>query len=337
MYFRGRRHGADTAQTDPVHPESITAAESGPYIMGAPDIVQDHGDSGFRKLPVLLHRDPAQFDIETLAVMHRKIFRKVFNTKVVKIKNRATFVFILLGIAFSANIGGIGTLVGTPPNAIVASRLDITFAEWLKFGIPVVIIFMPLMIAVLYFVLKPNLTFQINTDIEDKIPMDTQKYITLAIFVFIAVCWIFSSSINPFFSNLVGLSKPIANFDGIIAILAAILVCAFRVVSWKNVSDNTDWGVLLLFGGGITLSIVLGDSGASKIMANGIINLVSDTHLFIILLLVACLAACMYAHAQLTLDECRREARANYPLVRQYRLIEQSEAYTLSNNNRHRC
>ena len=202
-------------------------------------------------------------------------------------KHRATFVFILLGIAFSANIGGIGTLVGTPPNAIVASRLDITFAEWLKFGIPVVIIFMPLMIAVLYFVLKPNLTFQINTDIEDKIPMDTQKYITLAIFVFIAVCWIFSSSINPFFSNLVGLSKPIANFDGIIAILAAILVCAFRVVSWKNVSDNTDWGVLLLFGGGITLSIVLGDSGASKIMANGIINLVSDTHLFIILLLVA--------------------------------------------------
>ena len=53
-----------------------------------------------------------------------------------------------------------------------------------------------------------------------------------------------------------------------------------------------------------------------------------------ILLLVVCLAACLHLHAQLTLDECRRAARANYPLVRQYRLIEQSEAYTLSNAGR---
>ena len=74
MYFRGRRYGADAAQTDPVHPESITAAESGSDIMGTPDIVQNHRDTGFRKQTVLLGRNPAEFDIEQLTVMHREIF-----------------------------------------------------------------------------------------------------------------------------------------------------------------------------------------------------------------------------------------------------------------------
>ncbi|HEG0288767.1 TPA: DASS family sodium-coupled anion symporter, partial [Campylobacter coli] len=152
---------------------------------------------------------------------------------------------------------------------------------------PIVIIFMPLMILVLYVTFKPNLKFQINTDLEQKIPMDTQKYITLIIFAIVAMCWIFSSYINPFVSNLLGFEKKIANFDSVIAILAAVLVCAFRVVSWKKVQENTDWGVLMLFGGGITLSLVLKDSGASKIMADGIISLIAGGHLFLIGLLVS--------------------------------------------------
>lgn len=202
-------------------------------------------------------------------------------------ENKNTYVFVLLGIAFSASIGGIGTLVGTPPNAIVATNLNITFAQWLQYGIPIVIIFMPLMILALYVTFRPNLKFQINTDLEQTIPMDTQKYITLAIFAFVATCWIFSSYVNPFISNLLGLDKNISSFDSVIAIFAAVLVCAFRVVSWKKVQENTDWGVLMLFGGGITLSLVLKDSGASKIMADGIINLIAGGHLFLIGLLVS--------------------------------------------------
>ena len=179
----------------------------------------------------------------------------------------STYVFVLLGIAFSASIGGIGTLVGTPPNAIVAANLHITFAEWLKYGIPIVVIFMPLMIAVLYFVFKPNLKHTIHIDIKDKIAMTREKWLTLGIFAFIAVCWIFSAQLNPFFSDLLGLEKKMGSFDSVIAIFAAILVCASRVVSWKKVQESTDWGVLMLFGGGITLSLILKDSGASKIMA----------------------------------------------------------------------
>ncbi len=198
-----------------------------------------------------------------------------------------TYIFVLLGIAFSASIGGIGTLVGTPPNAIVAANLHITFAEWLKYGIPIVIIFMPLMMIVLYFVFKPNLSHKIHIDIKDKIAMTSEKWFTLGIFAFIAVCWIFSAQLNPFFSNLLGLEKKMASFDSVIAIFAAVLVCAFRVVSWKKVQENTDWGVLMLFGGGITLSAILKDSGASKVMADVVIEAVQGGHLFLIGLAVS--------------------------------------------------
>lgn len=200
--------------------------------------------------------------------------------------NPNTYAFVLLGIAFSASIGGIGTLVGTPPNAIVASNLNITFAQWLKYGIPIVIIFMPLMIATLYMILKPKLNYKIEKT-KKTIPMSKQRYITLLIFIFIASCWILSAYINPFLSGLFNLEKNIASFDSIIAIFAAVLVCSFKVVDWKKVQENTDWGVLMLFGGGITLSFVLKDSGASKVMADGIISIVENTNMFIIALIVS--------------------------------------------------
>lgn len=200
--------------------------------------------------------------------------------------NPNIYIFVLLGIAFSASIGGIGTLVGTPPNAIVASNLKITFAQWLQYGIPIVAIFMPLMIVILYIVFKPKLNYKI-TKIEEIIPMSNQRYITLAIFIFIALCWILSAYINPFLSGLFGLEKNMAAFDSVIAIFAAILVCSFKVVDWKKVQENTDWGVLMLFGGGITLSLILKDSGASKVMADGIISIIYDANVFIIALIVS--------------------------------------------------
>jgi len=69
--------------------------------------------------------------------------------------------------------------------------------------------------------------------------------------------------------------------------LAAVLIAVAGVASWKQIQDNTEWGVLLLFGGGLTLSEVLKNSGASKIMADGIVFLIEGGHLYIIGLIVA--------------------------------------------------
>ncbi|EJS87854.1 putative di- and tricarboxylate transporter, partial [Pasteurella multocida subsp. multocida str. Anand1_buffalo] len=82
-----------------------------------------------------------------------------------------------LGIAYSANIGGMGTLVGSPPNAIVASQLKLTFSDWLQYGLPIMLILMPLMIGTLYLVFKPKLNVRFEKHFE-VIEMNKSRIIT---------------------------------------------------------------------------------------------------------------------------------------------------------------
>ena len=192
----------------------------------------------------------------------------------------------LLGIAYSASIGGMGTLVGSPPNAIVASNLHLTFSDWLWYGLPIMLILMPLMIGTLFIVFKPKLHLHFEQNFE-RIEMNGQRVLTLVIFGVIALCWVFSSYINPIISGVFGLAKNIGSFDSVVALLAAVIICSTGVANWKQIQESTDWGVLMLFGGGLTLSAVLKDSGASKVLADGIVFLVQGQHYYLIGLLVA--------------------------------------------------
>ncbi|KAE9535175.1 transporter [Ursidibacter arcticus] len=206
-------------------------------------------------------------------------------SKLDKNAHHNTYVFVLLGIAYSASIGGMGTLVGSPPNAIVASNLNLTFADWLGYGLPIMIILMPLMLGILYVVFKPNLSQKFEFNFE-KIELNRSRIITLVIFISIALCWVFSSKLNPFISSILGV-KSIGSFDSIVALFAAVLLCVTRVVNWDQIQENTEWGVLMLFGGGLTLSAVLGKTGASKVMADGIVFMIEGGHFYLIGLIVA--------------------------------------------------
>ena len=201
-------------------------------------------------------------------------------------KEHNTYVFVLLGIAYSASIGGMGTLVGSPPNAIVASNLHLTFADWLWYGLPIMIILLPLMIGTLYIIFKPKLHINFEQSFES-IEMNSVRVLTLVIFVVIALTWVFSGQINPLISGLLGLQENIASFDSVVALLAAIVICSTGIASWKQIQESTDWGVLMLFGGGLTLSAVLKDSGASKILADSIVFMIEGQHFYLIGLLVA--------------------------------------------------
>ena len=207
-------------------------------------------------------------------------------SKLDKEKEHNTYVFVLLGIAYSASIGGMGTLVGSPPNAIVASNLHLTFSDWLWYGLPIMLILMPLMIGTLFIVFKPKLNLHFEQNFE-RIEMNGQRVLTLVIFGVIALCWVFSSYINPIISGVFGLAKNIGSFDSVVALLAAVIICSTGVANWKQIQESTDWGVLMLFGGGLTLSAVLKDSGASKVLADGIVFLVQGQHYYLIGLLVA--------------------------------------------------
>lgn len=197
-----------------------------------------------------------------------------------------TYTFVLLGIAYSASIGGMGTLVGSPPNAIVASQLHLTFADWLWYGLPIMFLLMPLMIGILYVIFKPRLNIHFEQNFKE-IEMNAARWKTLGIFLFVALCWIFSAQLNPIVSGLFGLTQKIGSFDSIVALVAAALIAIAGVASWKQIQDNTEWGVLMLFGGGLTLSSVLKNSGASQIMADGIVFLIEGGHFYMIGLIVA--------------------------------------------------
>ena len=202
------------------------------------------------------------------------------------IQKHKIYAFTLLGIAFSASIGGMGTIIGTPPNAIVATQLGISFSEWLWYGIPIVLIFWPIMICILWCVFRPKLNMLFSLDLENK-SLNPQQWMTLVLFICIALSWIFSKTINEGLSALIGLDAKISSFDSIIALSAIVIICISNIANWKEIQKNTDWGILILFGGGITLSVLLKDSGASKVMADLVVSLIQDGHLFLIGLAVA--------------------------------------------------
>ena len=200
-------------------------------------------------------------------------------------KNKGTFAFVILGIAYSASIGGMGTLVGSPPNAIVASQVHITFSEWLRYGMPTVLGLMPLMIGVMLVLFRPKLNIKITSEqVTQK--LNKKQYLTILIFLITALCWIFGDMLNVTISGLLNIPK-IGDFDAVVAMIAAILVCTTGVAEWKQIQENTDWGVLMLFGGGLSLSVILTQSGASKALVDSIQFLMEGQHYFLIGLLVA--------------------------------------------------
>ncbi|MES2659944.1 MAG: DASS family sodium-coupled anion symporter [Verrucomicrobiota bacterium] len=168
-------------------------------------------------------------------------------------------IYLLLGIAYAASVGGIGTIVGTPPNGIAAAKLGIGFVEWLKFGIPAVLVLMPLMVVVLKWMCKPQ-SLEIPKLESHAFRFDRMRVTALVIFALTATCWILSEPL----AKQLGVA---ASFDTLIALVAVLALVATGVVNWKKIDKGTDWGVLLLFGGGITLSSILGQTEASLFMA----------------------------------------------------------------------
>ncbi|SFB86163.1 solute carrier family 13 (sodium-dependent dicarboxylate transporter), member 2/3/5 [Marinospirillum celere] len=172
---------------------------------------------------------------------------------------RSTWIYVLLGVAFSANIGGIGTLVGSPPNAIAASAMGISFGQWLLWGLPLVVVFLPAMDMMLRWVLKPALKAEVSVT-ASQVEWTGRHTGMLLVFLLTVVLWVAGAPLG----KLVGIES---GYDSAVALLALILLHTFALASWREIEKSADWGVLLLFGGGITLSAALGASGAGEWLA----------------------------------------------------------------------
>lgn len=176
---------------------------------------------------------------------------------------------LMMGIAFAASIGGLGTLVGSPTNAIAAGLIEkqlglsISFLDWMKFGVPVVIIAVPVAMAILYRVQRLG---------EDRFDAPAaaralgenpawsaaeRRLVPLLLLVFVA--WVAQPWIEP-------LLPKGALTDGSIAIAGALLLFVIPdgsgrpLLNWKE-ADRAPWGVIMMFGGGLALAAAMTTSG----------------------------------------------------------------------------
>ena len=194
-------------------------------------------------------------------------------------KDRKTFVFVLLGIAYASSVGGLGSLVGSPPNAIAAKALGLDFRGWMNYGLPMMLALMPLVLFSMYVVLRPDFSRKVDIDDSEPIPWNLPRLLTLLVFIVTAIAWILGAQIKSTF----GIDSP----DTVVALAAAVTVVVLGLVTWRDVAANTDWGVLLLFGGGIALSSLLDKSGASLALGQALASQFVTTHPFIVILAVA--------------------------------------------------
>lgn len=189
-------------------------------------------------------------------------------------KNQKKFATaLMLGIAYSASIGSLGTLIGTPPNALLAGYMkeshDIVlgFGKWMIVGMPLAIIFLFVAWFMLITIFKPEMDRipggkeLIDKEIAALGPWTMPQILTGIIFLSAAISWV----AVPF---LVGEDS---NYDdAIVGIAAGLLLFAIpadaktgvRLLDWKT-ANEMPWDVLLLFGGGLSLSAMFNNSGLS--------------------------------------------------------------------------
>ena len=172
---------------------------------------------------------------------------------------------LMLSIAYSASIGGMATLIGTPPNLVFAGYveetygIEITFLQWFKFGVPIAI---PLLVIAWLYLTKFAFKFkqkefpggkeEINRLLVLIGPMKREEKLVSSIFVLTAFCWITRSFILQEFFPFID--------DTIIAMTAGVLLFVVpasdfkkRLITWED-AVKLPWGIILLFGGGMALA-----------------------------------------------------------------------------------
>jgi len=217
-------------------------------------------------------------------------------------KDRNFAVSVLLGIAFSANAGGIATVIGTPPNSILIGlleneyQIEISFLKWMVFALPFSIIMIGLSYITLVHLIFPSkgLNFSASNEvIQEELrklgPTRSKEKMVLGIFAVTVSLWIFRTLINSVFPSL-GLS------DTMISMFAAISLFAVPfnlkkgdfILDWKD-TEKLAWGILILFGGGLALAKGMSVSGivdqVSQSIAAGNFSITATASLLILLML----------------------------------------------------
>jgi solute carrier family 13 (sodium-dependent dicarboxylate transporter), member 2/3/5 len=205
---------------------------------------------------------------------------------------------LMLSIAFSASIGGLATLIGTPPNLVFAGivqelyGIEISFLDWIKLGLPIslmLLLFSWLYLTRVAFKFKQTEFEEGQVEIKRQLihlgKMSYEEKIVLSVFVLTGLAWISRSFfLNIFFPSL---------DDSIIALIAGVCLFLFnsssldkteKIMHWED-AVKLPWGILLLFGSGLAIALGFQASGLATWIAEKMVHL-NGFSIFIILLVV---------------------------------------------------
>ena len=228
------------------------------------------------------------------------ISQLIDNPKTVENENQNFGKALMLAIAYSASIGGMATLIGTPPNLVLATivqetyGIEITFSKWFMFGLPISLILLAICwkyLTEIAFTFKqkkfPGGRNEINKQLKSLGKLSYEEKMVLLIFVGTAFAWITRSFL---------LQKLIPNLDDtIIAVIAGILLFILpasksknrKLINWEE-AVKLPWGILLLFGGGLALAQGFKTSGLAE-WIGGQLTLLEGASIFILLIFLIAL------------------------------------------------
>jgi sodium-dependent dicarboxylate transporter 2/3/5 len=189
----------------------------------------------------------------------------------------------MISVAFGCSIGSLGTLIGGARNIYAVGVLsdigiNITFFDWMKYSMPIVFIALPLVWLILQFSFPIEIKDisaarrEIKNQVAVEGKMSKNESIVLIILIITILLWVFFSSHQYF-----GLA--------VIAVLGSVLLFLTGVVNWKDIEKRVPWGIILLYGGAITLGIGIHDTGAGKWIADQIFNM-AGVNLYLVILMM---------------------------------------------------
>lgn len=192
---------------------------------------------------------------------------------------------LLLGVAWAASISGVGTLIASPPNLFLASfaredlGVEISFTQWLAIGIPTIAVLLPIAWLLLTRVLFPPdvdrtlLEAELRRQRAEPLPPpSTGEKVTFVVFVCTALAWIFRPLLNDL--TIAG-HQPLEHLtDPGIAVIAVVALFAIPVdlerheftMDWAT-ARQLPWGILMLFGGGLSLAAAISSTGVASYLA----------------------------------------------------------------------
>ena len=216
---------------------------------------------------------------------------------------------IMLGIAYSASIGGVGTLIGTPPNTIFAGivkelyNVQISFAGWMLFGVPLAAI---LLIIVWFYLVKFAFPMKLKEIPGGKTVIQEEKHqlgamsfeekLVLVVFTLTAFTWISRAFVaERIAEKFVFLSFVGRLDDTIIAIIASVILFMLpskqakdgKLINWNDAKE-VPWGILLLFGGGLAIAKGFKESGLAQWIGEQL-TILQSVHFLVLILCVTTL------------------------------------------------